>query len=314
MPKVAVLGYYGYGNFGDALMLEGLRELFKGWEVTVLAATSESEYQVFDYDIVNKCDLFVLGGGELIFNDRLFFYTPLVRYTSIPAFAFRMLNFDSWVKHIKIPKIVLGCGVNVDDASQLEPNVIRELALFDYIGLRDVESVNILNSFSQLRGKVELFNDLAFQLKINSFAKRSKDLAVVAPTNRSYLNTVVDSKKWLTEQLQPYNSVIFLPFGSKDNNDYQTCLELAGCIPSYVMLQRNELSFDLAVELYSKCAMSFPYRLHGLILSYLTNTPYQFYPYHRKLSRMHQTLTASPQTIQHQQTEQFKQVLEALHC
>ena len=63
---------------------------------------------------------------------------------------------------IKIPKIILGCGVNAISPNELSPNVIQDLEQFSYIGLRDNTSLNILKAIPRLKGKVDLFHDLAF--------------------------------------------------------------------------------------------------------------------------------------------------------
>lgn len=292
MPKtVAIAGFYGYKNLGDSVILEGFRHLFKGWNVQPLAATEQSQYPIFDYDVINNSDLFVLGGGELIYSDRLFFYSPLVRYASIPAFAHRVFNFTSWVKHVKVPKVILGCGVNAVSASQLAPNVVRDLALFGYIGVRDNASLEILQSFPQLKSKVDLFYDLAFQNYVDRCCRRQSDLAVVIPTDRANLKIVEQSRGWLQKSLEPYGSVVFLPFGQIDNDDYRTCQALASCHSNSVILEPSELSFKKVTELLSSCQMVYPYRLHGLILSFMAGANYDFYPYHRKLDRVHRTLT-----------------------
>ena len=76
MKSVAILNWGGHGNFGDEIMLEGLRQLFQGWQIQVVSDNDKSTYPKIDFDAVNKCDLFVLGGGELINADRLFFALP----------------------------------------------------------------------------------------------------------------------------------------------------------------------------------------------------------------------------------------------
>ena len=86
---------------GDSVMLEGLRQLFQGWQINVMSDNDKSTYPKIDFEAVNKCDLFVLGGGELINADHLFFALPQ-HFHLIP---------DSWVQKIEIPKIILGlCG------------------------------------------------------------------------------------------------------------------------------------------------------------------------------------------------------------
>jgi polysaccharide pyruvyl transferase WcaK-like protein len=206
----------------------------------------------------------------------------------------------SWVSRIKIPKIILGCGVNAESASQLKPNVIKDLEQFDYIGLRDNTAVNILKSFPQLKNKVHLFYDLGFAVDTNGLSwQHSKDMAVVIPTDRftcsdrgvRECDVAIKSQGWLKERLKLYGKTVFLAFGEQDNNDYETCQILASCCSNNSeILRSSQMSFEEILNLIGESAITFPYRLHGLVLSFLAGTRYEFYPYHWKLQRVHDTI------------------------
>ena len=165
------MSWAGHGNFGDELILEGLRTLFKDWQIQPFTNDSAGAYPQIDFDMVNKCDLFVLGGGELINSKFLWmpapskFFPPLTR--RIRLYARTPFARRSWIRHIKIPKIILGCGVDVEKPEDISSNVVRDLEQFSYIGLRDNASVNILKSFPQLKDKVGLFYDLVYAVNFN---------------------------------------------------------------------------------------------------------------------------------------------------
>jgi polysaccharide pyruvyl transferase WcaK-like protein len=293
-------------------MLEGLRRFFKDWQITVMSDNYLSSYPTLDFDAVNDCDLFVLGGGELINSDRLF-----------SSDLYSSFLHSSWVKKIRIPKVVLGCGVNAENASQLKPSVIADLGQFGYIGLRDNVSVDILKKIPLLAGRVHLFHDLAFALDVNGYSNvPSKNLAVVIPTDRKTskhdsgiqnFDLAGKSQYWLREKLKPYSSVVFLAFGEQDNDDFETCKRLSSCASGDVLrLWAKELSLQKILSLLSGCAVVFPYRLHGLILSFIVGVNYEFYPYHWKLQRVHNTITGhSLDEIRGQQMACFGEMLEA---
>jgi polysaccharide pyruvyl transferase WcaK-like protein len=168
MRKLAVLGWYGHGNFGDELILEGLRQLFHDWQITVYANDFTSAYPFMDFKEVNKCDLFVLGGGELINPNNLFLPSRSLyrfKYRSVPfrLYSHTPFAFPPWVHRIKIPKIILGCGVN---GNNVEAKVVRELEQFSFIGLRDNVAVQILKAKPTLTDKVNLFHDLVFAINM----------------------------------------------------------------------------------------------------------------------------------------------------
>ncbi|MCJ7767305.1 polysaccharide pyruvyl transferase family protein [Candidatus Bathyarchaeota archaeon] len=307
-PKVAILGWYGHGNFGDALILDGLRQLFKGWQVNDMSSTRNSTYPVIDFNEVNKCDLFVLGGGELINADCLFLPSPWMRYATLN----RLLPRVPWAHKVKIPKVILGCGVNAESADQLKPCVLKDLEQFSYIGLRDNVAVSILKSIPSLKSRVHLFHDLAFAVDTNGVSRSPSqdDLAVVIPTDRKHLNVVAESQAWLKQKLAPYEKTLFLPFGEEDNDDFRTCQLLSSCSSNSRVLSPSHLSLERVLKLLSGCAAVFPYRLHGLVLSFLVGAEYEFYPYHRKVTRVHDTVTGcGPGEIRLKQRASFDELI-----
>lgn len=318
MREVAVLGWYGHKNFGDELMLKGLQNLFHGWKVTVMNGANGT----LDFDSINKCDLFVLGGGELIHDNRLFMPSPSrFKFPSLAYRAYTHTGFAkrSWVHKVKIPKIILGCGVNVEEAQQIASHVVKDLQQFDYIGLRDKTAVHILTQIPSLRETIELFYDLTFALDIETLetVKHRTELAIVIPTDRFttsdkgvlVTNISVNSRDWLKEKLQDYKETIFLAFGELDNDDYETCKGLSSVASNTLILRTNNLSMKQIFALLSECDIVFPYRLHGLILSFILGKRYDFYTYHRKLQRVHDTIKdSSPKTIRRSQYTSFNKI------
>ena len=312
--KVAVYCWAGHQNFGDELILEGMKKLFKGWQVVVMSNEEpvKGSYPLIDFGKVNECDLFVLGGGELIQRSWLF--------SKISNCRFYPFKKQSWIHQIKIPKMILGCGVNAESACELSKYTVGGLEQFGYIGLRDNVAVNILQSFPQLTRKVHLFYDLAFALDTPKFCWRPKNnTAVVVPTDRFNFGDYgvreteisVKSEKWLNSRLQSYDKTVFLAFGKQDNDDYETCKELSRGVSNVEVLRCEKLSLPKVLDIISKASMVFPYRLHGLILSYIVGAPYEFYPYHWKLKRVHDTISGlNIDFIQKKQKECFEEAKE----
>lgn len=168
---VAVLNWAGHSNFGDELILEGLRQLFKDWQLQVYSSDDAGAYPMIDFDEVNQRNLFVLGGGELI--NKHFLWMPYPCSLKVHSRLYRLYAHTpfarkSWIKQITIPKVILGCGVDVAGPEDLDGNVVRDLEQFQYIGLRDKVAVEILQSFPMLKAKVHLFYDLAFAINMST--------------------------------------------------------------------------------------------------------------------------------------------------
>jgi polysaccharide pyruvyl transferase WcaK-like protein len=324
--KVAVLGWYGHGNFGDELILEGLKKLFKGWTIQPYSNDDTSKYPQMDFDAINRCDLFVFGGGELIRQTCLFMQTPSIFNRHQPSllnsfYCRTPFSKYSWAHKIKIPKIILGCGINAKSPEELSHWVIDGLKQFSYIGLRDNTAVKLLRACPQLKNKVGLFYDLAFAIDVERINCPHKNQAVVIPTDRSLLgdiglqqiNVVDKSRPWLTEKLKPYDKAVFLSFGQQDNDDYETCKRLASCSSYGEVYHPDQLTLRNVMDLISESAFVVPYRLHGLILSFMLGANHEFYPYHWKLQRVHDTIAGlQPEKIRATQQARFKEVIEKL--
>jgi len=317
--KCAILGWAGHHNFGDFLVLRGLQNLFRDWNIISM------NDRTIDFDVVNDCDLFVLGGGELINTNSLFINTPSVCGVHVPLFVHRIMNrakvFNniSWVHKIKVPKVILGCGVNAENIDAIDRRVIGELEQFMYIGLRDNTSVEMLKSISSLADKVHLFYDTSFAVACKPFSNlRLENTAVVIPTDRQVygdrgikqINMVDESKCWLKKKLEPFSSVVFLPFGQEDNDDYATCKRLLSCSEHSRIISPECLTLRFVTNLIANCDMIFSYRLHGLILAFMFDKKYEFYPYHWKLDRVSDTIKGrSIDNIKFEQQTEFKNML-----
>jgi polysaccharide pyruvyl transferase WcaK-like protein len=323
MRKVAALGWWGHDNFGDTIILEGLKKLFKGWEIVAMSNDNKGSYPIIDYDVVNKCDLFVLGGGELIMPNQLFSQMPNLftfKHRNL-SWLYRCTPLEKlpWIRHIRIPKIILGCGVNAASASELSWRCVDGLKQFDYIGVRDIVSKSILQSIPKLKDKVHLSYDLAFSA-VDSIPSvpQKENFAVVVPTERLHLGdrglketcSAIQSMSWLEEKLLGFDRVVFLAFGEQDNNDYVTCKLLSSNISNSEIIDYDNLSLPKVLGLMSEASLVLPYRLHGLILSFITGTSYEFYPYHWKLQRVRDTIKGC--SVESIQREQRKCVVAAL--
>ena len=316
---VAILGWSEHQNFGDTLILKGLQNLFCGWNVIPM------NDRTIDFNVVNKCDLFVLGGGELINTNSLFIHTPSVCGVHIPLFVHRLINrakiFNniSWVHRIKVPKVILGCGVNAENIDEINPLVLKELEQFDYIGLRDKVSVEMSESIPSLESKVNLFYDASFAVECKPSSNfHLKNTAIVIPTDRhvhgdrgiKQTNMELQSKQWLKRRIEPFDKAIFLPFGQEDNNDYATCRYLSDCHKNSKIILPQYCSFEYVANLISSCSMVFPYRLHGMILAFMLGKKHEFYPYHWKLDRVFDTIKCqSINNIKLRQQIEFKNML-----
>lgn len=285
--KVTIIGWYGHQNLGDELMLEGLRQLFKDWHITVMSNTpsADAKYPMFNADIANESDLILLGGGELIQRDRLFLE-------------------PKWTDSIKetVPKFILGCGINAQKYSQLSASMLRELEKFCFIGLRDRYSLNILNNSPahNYTNRLNLFYDPAFSIDIGQVKPidTGKRLVIIAPTDRinnkydfgvTQTNFANKFAKQFREKLSFFDRVVFVAFGNEDNNDYLTCQKIASVIPNdYEIIKGTDTCKVL--QYFAGADRVYTARLHGLLLAKLFGKSCSIFSYHWKLDRAVDTL------------------------
>ena len=99
MKKVLISGYYGFGNFGDEMILKLLLEKLKDCDVTVLTNDPRKTFDTygvhsvytFSLEHVLKeiayCDVLISGGGSLLQNvtsiKSLWFYGSIIKFAQI---------------------------------------------------------------------------------------------------------------------------------------------------------------------------------------------------------------------------------------
>jgi hypothetical protein len=180
----------------------------------------------------------------------------------------------------------------------------------------------MLKSVPTLKEKVGLFYDLAFSIDSGEAWAPLGHNALVIPTDRftngadkgiQQFKLAKQSKKWLYKRLSGFDHVTFMPFGMEDNDDLNTCKSLSGFMENSDVLLPEQLSLPLVLETIRRSSCIYPYRLHGMVLSYILGAPFEFYPYHWKLNRVYNTIIGSqPEAIKQTQRQIVEGLLERL--
>jgi polysaccharide pyruvyl transferase WcaK-like protein len=276
----------------------------------VMTNSRTSTVPVFDASTVNRCDLLILGGGELISPRHLW------------------LKHNGWHKALTVPKVIMSSGV---DGAELKRHVWEGLRDFSYIGLRDNEAHRIIRGDEQLAGSVHLTLDPSLVLASEYRVRRCSEpgVAAVIPTERrawtrgdmnifgkskkavkhhaaalvyaerrgGFYTNISESKKALGHELSKdhVREVKLLAFGEEDNDDLDTCKELANYLkPGFAVSILKPSTPQEALGVIAGCEKVYSYRLHGMLLAYSLGVPFSIYPYHLKLKRNHDTLKELP--------------------
>jgi polysaccharide pyruvyl transferase WcaK-like protein len=287
--KVSLLGWYGHKNLGDDAMLEGLQYLFNSHfqcpiDFEVMSNQDTPTVPKFSAELANNSDLFVLGGGELIYNDWLW------------------LSVRDWEKEIRVPKAIMGCGLC---SGSISDRMRKTLRGFDYVGLRDERSFSVVSEDREIRSRVHLSLDpsLVLASKYHIAASPGDGICSVVATDRedrhadegiTCTNVCAQTKDKLREELRSdgMRTVRLLAFGGEDNDDLDTCRRLASFLePEFQVDVLKPRTVKEALGLLAESRKVYAYRLHGMLFAYSLQIPFRYYQYHSKIKRNYDTIT-----------------------
>lgn len=137
-PTIGVMGYYGFGNLGDEMLLDALRRFLAPHRVIAFPTAFNPTADALDR--LNSYDYLILGGGGL--------------FNRTPAAPFD--TFHRWASQLRTPISVLGLGVEKLDDRYL-PAVHGLVEQADFFVVRDVESQKLIR-----HPKVQVAPDLTF--------------------------------------------------------------------------------------------------------------------------------------------------------
>lgn len=281
--KTAILGWYGHNSIGDEAVLEGIQHLLAKHldchEFHVMTSTETPAVPRFSSEDANDCDLFILGGGELISPTRVW------------------MDEEKWHRQVTIPKAIAGCGINGEDVNS---NVLAELRDFTYVGVRDQYTYNRLRA---LRPHLTFDPSLVLARKHGvRWNPEDSITAGIVPTERKTFtrgegvtnpNIVNESTFHLEQKLRQdrIQRVRLFAFGEEDNDDYETCEKLARRLRRdfEVSISKPDTPEE-ALRGIAECSRIYAYRLHGMLFAYSLNAPFTYYGYHSKLRRNYDTI------------------------
>lgn len=167
MKRVGLVGYFGWGNYGDELMLETWRHGFRGRaETGVLHTLLHRPYFVEAADeAASRFDALVIGGGDLLHPD-----------------AISSLYWNrAWLTR---PVVIAGVGAALERTTR-RADVIGRLRAFlshdsvKMIGVRDPGTRDWLERTVQPTQEVTVGADLAFSATLPRIQARKNAVGIV---------------------------------------------------------------------------------------------------------------------------------------
>lgn len=263
--RIFLCGYYGFGNTGDQVILQGiwhaLSGAFGGVELSVTSGGGHLEVPASAVpwrdvkairDAVSLADLVIVGGGGL-FQD----YWGVDRRT-LGTPEHHGVTFYSWPLLLAaergIPSMVWGVGIGPLRSAQGRSLVREALAAASWVSVRDHASSAQLRELGWTAGDVEVIPDAAWAAPVRRcdrdgvLAEMGLDDShrLVAVAVRRWPEGEVPAARELAEALRQVEAthplgVVFVPFqlGEGRDDDHAAAEELAcglgGAVPSWVV-------------------------------------------------------------------------------
>jgi polysaccharide pyruvyl transferase CsaB len=296
-----ICGNYGANNIGDDLILESLVDLIKptGKAITVISANPNKT--IAKYKGVDTCYPFPCGVFSLL---RSLLLIPLIKtlwsYYKADYFILGgggLFQDDSsraifiWGVHILLAKLfrkkIIHIGQSIGPLnSKYSKKLVRYLFKISNssdVYVRDSVSLDFCKSNNI---NARLLPDLAFSKDYSTSKITKKRNKIVLLTLRSYYNFTEENISQLSNIIKSLlNSnyqIKAICFGRKDI-DILREMQLRLNNPSQFEIIPNDISSKELYKLYSSSYLVIGMRLHSIIFSIITNTPFIALSYNIKV-------------------------------
>lgn len=300
--KILLRGYYGFGNFGDDLLLFAcyavVRRKFPSAQISIFANFSEAlqefngpagyrEYvhsilgetpELIDWRDQRNFDLEIYGGGGVFKSGQRRKFASLSNIFALALGASRVSGMISGVRKFsgRKPRIrslsAIAVGVGVESYDNFGENLIRDMEQIGRLGeiyVRDNESALNLR---RLGRECQIGSDLAFLLKERFGKKR------VERSKRKGIGAVLCAGKPKTSQILEFlrnrNNVEPVTLIFFDENYDRDLIKEAHSKSLNVLVWRpREITIDQFIEQLAQFSLVISNRFHGALAAAMLDIP-----------------------------------------
>ena len=303
-PKIAVLGYYGFGNLGDEAVLAGIRaallETIPNHELLILSNNPEQTRAFHPgtnavnrwkwrevWNALGGTDVFILGGGSLLQDATS--SRSVLWYALMALMARKRARRVLWWGQ--------GIGPLHSPTSQRLVRLIAHQA--DVLTVRDEKSAQLLKATSACES-IHTVADPAFALSPD-LTKKSDGQKPALLALRAWKNDVLGQamkpSDW--EQLSAKTGGLrLLPMHLPDDADYAQTLQWgSGGVPQALNWQAENQSVSGVLGEIAAAPLVIAQRLHALIFAARCGVPFVAVSYDPKVAALAQAAGQSDALI-----------------
>ncbi|MFA4906362.1 MAG: polysaccharide pyruvyl transferase CsaB [Candidatus Margulisiibacteriota bacterium] len=249
--KIAVSGYYGFGNTGDEAILEALRQNIKG-ELLILDAKNR-----FNFKMIRDCDIFISGGGGLL-QDK----------TSTRSFLY-YLGLVKLAKMLGKKVFVFAASIGPITKSYNRFLTKRVLDQVDIITVRDLHSFNFVKSLHLKNPRVVETADPAFLLTPLPVRSITRPTIGVCIREMRSVHNLAKALDQFAKEIKA--RVVIIPFQPERDLGPSRKLKEHLLVPAEIV--EDKLSPREMLGMISQMDLLVGMRLHSLIFAVSSKVP-----------------------------------------
>ncbi|MGJ9458144.1 polysaccharide pyruvyl transferase CsaB [Oceanobacillus sp. CF4.6] len=289
---IVLSGYYGFDNVGDEAILfsiiRALRDIQEDVDITVLSNNPEATKQTYGVQAVNRwkikevrnvlkhADGLISGGGSLLQDQTGMKSIPY--YTGVIQIA----------RMHKTPVFIYAQGMGPINHRVSRWIVKLTLNKVNKITVRDEDSKTLLEDIG-IQKQITVVPDPVLGLdgtsfSSNWFAEQNISASFVTVSVRDWETSVLYKEKiasCLDEIVRSGDAVVFVPMHGE--HDERSSSEVAGLMKEKSFISPAHALIEEKIALIGQSKLLIGMRLHSLIFSAITHTPFIAISYDPKI-------------------------------
>lgn len=253
--RIGLVGYFGWGNYGDELFLEVYKRAFAGHELIFFHTAEPAGLKSDVEDLVDSVDAIVIGGGDLL----------------IPWYK-SWLYWDE--RFLKKPVFIFGIGVPT--WGKINTEVMEHYRRFlshpnvRLIGLRDAESLAWVQKNLLAEGPFGFWPDMVLALDFPVQQPDSNRVGFVLRHQNTYVTEPLYRAAEVVAAANKDLALIFLSTGRSKNDDLEVMRHFD--FPNIDLIHRDSLQGQS--NAIASCSHLVSMKFHGVVASYKCRVPF----------------------------------------